>query len=125
MTVVIYGDEQCKVLSEIMGGQHIYYLGYDGFTIYGQEKPIALIDKQEITNDIGEKVRWFIKASETDWDNAQAIFIGKKPKDENAFRIVNTRGISILVSDHEKVSSAGFRVNSIEEVEHLLKKINN
>jgi trehalose 6-phosphate phosphatase/alpha,alpha-trehalase len=50
------------------------------------------------------------------------IYIGDDVTDEFAFRMLRTRGASILVSEKEKVSAADFRLNNPGEVRELFEK---
>jgi beta-phosphoglucomutase family hydrolase len=120
--IVVYDHKPCMQISEITGAKNIHYLGSDGFTIYGEGSPVALFPDQEIAKDPGETVRWFIKTGDLDWNEAQVIYIGAGIEAESAFRKVNTRGVSILISEKEVVSSANYRISSARDLEKILKK---
>ncbi len=81
----------------------------------------------EILPDIdwgkGRAIRWIMEALKISWTEASVVYIGDDITDEDAFRIIRTRGIGILVSDISKESTADFRVSSTDEVKKLLKKI--
>ena len=73
--------------------------------------------------DKGRAVRWIMQALGIDWFDASVVYIGDDTTDEDAFRMVRTRGIGILVSDRPKESAADFQLSSTEEVKILFEKI--
>lgn len=77
----------------------------------------------EIDWDKGKALMWIMKALKISWRNHNVIYIGDDTTDENAFRILRTRGAGILVSSTSKASFADFFVNSIDEVKKLFETV--
>lgn len=73
--------------------------------------------------DKGKAVRWIMQTLGISWSDASVVYIGDDTTDEDAFRIVRTRGIGILVSDKPEESAADFQLSSTEEVKKLFKEI--
>ncbi len=66
---------------------------------------------------------WVMKALNISWDTHNVIYIGDDTTDENAFRILKTRGIGILVAAKPAASFADFSVSSTDEVKKLFDTI--
>ena len=64
-----------------------------------------------------------MQALKLSFDEATVVYIGDDTTDEDAFRTVRTRGVTILVAKDLKESSADFIVKSPEEVKKLFEKI--
>ncbi|MBN1760857.1 MAG: trehalose-phosphatase [Chitinispirillaceae bacterium] len=81
----------------------------------------------EILPDIdwhkGKAVRWIMKALKKKWHDTAVLYIGDDTTDEDAFRVVRTRGTGIRVTDTLAPSAADFMVASPEEVFRLFTKI--
>ena len=73
--------------------------------------------------DKGKAVRWVMNALGINWENFSIVYIGDDTTDEDAFRVVSTRGTSILVSEKSKVSAADFVLSSPKQVEELFERI--
>jgi alpha,alpha-trehalase len=73
--------------------------------------------------DKGRAVRWIIQAIGISWSDASVVYIGDDTTDEDAFRMVRTRGTAILVCDQPRESAADFQLSSTEEVKELFKQI--
>ncbi|MFH1093491.1 MAG: trehalose-phosphatase [Candidatus Omnitrophota bacterium] len=71
----------------------------------------------------GKAVCWIMKALELSWEDHAVFYIGDDTTDEDAFRAVNSRGVGILVSDQESISSAQFRLASPDEVGKLFRQL--
>ena len=69
----------------------------------------------------GKAVLWILNALRLDWSNSKIFYLGDDTTDEDAFRILRTRGISILIAEKAKISAADFRLSSPEEVKCWLK----
>jgi trehalose-phosphatase len=81
----------------------------------------------EILPDInwnkGNAVNWMMRALKKKWNDTSVLYIGDDTTDEDAFRVVRTRGTGVLVADTSVPSAAAFRIPSPDEVYNLLKKI--
>lgn len=81
----------------------------------------------EILPDInwnkGNAVNWIMQAMKKSWNNTSVLYIGDDTTDEDAFRVVRTRGTGILVSDTSVPSAAEFRLSCPDEVYDFLSKI--
>jgi len=71
----------------------------------------------------GKAVRWVMNALGINWENFSIVYIGDDTTDEDAFRIISTRGTSILVSEKSKVSTADFVLSSPKEVKELFERV--
>ncbi|NQT00019.1 MAG: trehalose-phosphatase [Candidatus Omnitrophica bacterium] len=77
----------------------------------------------DIDWDKGKAVRWIMQALKLSWSQSRVIYIGDDTTDEDAFRIVRTRGIPILVADQPRASAADFQLFSTDEVRKLFEKV--
>ena len=73
--------------------------------------------------DKGKAVQWIMGALRISFSSASVVYIGDDTTDEDAFRIVRTRGRGILVSSHPKESTADFRLSNPQEVKKLFEEI--
>ena len=71
----------------------------------------------------GKAIRWVMETLKISWDDASVVYIGDDVTDEDAFRVVRTRGTGILVSDSKMESSADFQLSSPDEVRQLFEKL--
>ncbi len=71
----------------------------------------------------GKAVRWIMKALDLSWKDHTVFYFGDDTTDEDAFRAVNSQGVGILVSDQEKISAAGFRLSTPDEVARLFNQL--
>ncbi|MBD3263895.1 MAG: trehalose-phosphatase [Candidatus Omnitrophica bacterium] len=71
----------------------------------------------------GKAIRWIMKALNLSWDKNSIVYIGDDTTDEDAFRVLRSRGMPILVSEEIKTSSADFYLSSPEEVRLLFEKV--
>jgi len=69
--------------------------------------------------DKGKAIRWIMYTLGFSFDETNVVYIGDDTTDEDAFRIIRTRGVGILVSDSSRRSAADFRVSSPLEVKKL------
>jgi trehalose-phosphatase len=64
----------------------------------------------------GKAIIWIMNTLGLSWDEHRVFYLGDDTTDEDAFRVLRTRGIGILVSEKTRKSSADFRLSSPEEV---------
>jgi trehalose 6-phosphate phosphatase len=69
----------------------------------------------------GKAVLWILNALGFDWFKYKIFYLGDDTTDEDAFRILRTRGTSILIAEKAKKSAADFRLSSPGEVKCWLK----
>jgi len=94
---------------------------YDSLRLIAGKKVFELLPDMEW--DKGKAVQWLVKAMGLDWGNENIIYLGDDITDENAFRMVRTRGAGILVAEKRIISTADFRLSSPVEVKELFKKL--
>ena len=70
----------------------------------------------------GKAVKWVMNALGINWEDFSVVYIGDDTTDEDAFRVVSTRGMSILVSDKLKASAADFVLSSPKDVRELFER---
>jgi len=63
----------------------------------------------------GKAVLWIMNALRLDWSNHKVFYLGDDTTDEDAFRVLRTRGTGILISEKPRKSSADFRLSSPKE----------
>ena len=73
--------------------------------------------------DKGRAVMWIMQALGISWPDVSVVYIGDDATDEDAFRVVRTRGTGILVSDKPKESTADFQLSSTDEVRALFERV--
>jgi len=71
----------------------------------------------------GKAILWIMRALGFSWFNSSIVYIGDDTTDEDAFRILRTRGTGILVSKEPKISAADFWVSSPDEVGKIFREI--
>ncbi len=70
--------------------------------------------------DKGKAVRWLMQVLGINEEEWIVIYIGDDTTDEDAFRLLRTRGVSVLVSSIPKISSADYYLKSVDEVKVFL-----
>ena len=73
----------------------------------------------------GKAVLWILNTMGLDWSRRKVFYLGDDTTDEDAFRILRTRGTSILIAEKAEKSAADFRLSSPEEVKCWLKQFLN
>ena len=68
----------------------------------------------------GRTIAWIMDVLGISWVDHRVFYLGDDTTDEDAFRVLRTRGIGILVSEKTRKSSADFRLSSPEEVKKLI-----
>lgn len=69
----------------------------------------------------GKAALWILNTLGLDWSEHKIFYLGDDTTDEDAFRILRTRGTSILIAEKAEKSAADFRLSSPEEVKCWLK----
>ncbi|MBE3092877.1 MAG: trehalose-phosphatase [Chloroflexi bacterium] len=69
----------------------------------------------------GKAVLWILNTLGLDWSEHKIFYLGDDTTDEDAFRILRTRGTSILIAEKAEKSAADFRLSSPKEVKCWLK----
>jgi len=77
----------------------------------------------DIPWDKGQAIRWIMGALKLSWEESCVIYIGDDVTDENAFRVLRTRGTGILVAGGSRPSSAHFQVAAPDDVRSLFEKV--
>jgi trehalose-phosphatase len=73
----------------------------------------------------GKAIVWIINVLDLSWNKYRMFYLGDDKTDEDAFRIVRTRGTGILISEKARMSAADFRLHSPNDVEKWLKSFLN
>ena len=99
-------------------------------TILKKHKELRLLSGKKVFEimpnidwDKGKAIRFIIDALGISWNKASVVFIGDDTTDEDAFRIIRTRGSGVLVSDIPRRSAADFSLKSVDEVKKIFEKI--
>jgi trehalose-phosphatase len=71
----------------------------------------------------GKAVLWLLETLSLKGRNALPIYIGDDRTDEDAFRALEKRGVTILVSEHPQATAANYCLNNPEEVERFLRAL--
>jgi len=64
----------------------------------------------------GKAIIWIMNILKLSWVEYRVFYLGDDTTDEDAFRVLRTRGTGILISEKPRKSSADFRLSSPEEV---------
>jgi trehalose-phosphatase len=68
----------------------------------------------------GRAVSWIMDALQLDAHKVLPLYIGDDLTDEDAFRYLRDKGVSILVGDHGATTDANYRLEDIHQVKQLL-----
>jgi alpha,alpha-trehalase len=72
--------------------------------------------------DKGRALRWIMQTLKAKWSRNSLVYIGDDTTDEDAFRILRTRGTGVLVCAKPRPSAADFYLPSVAAVKRLLEK---
>jgi len=72
--------------------------------------------------DKGKALLWLLQTLELDGDDVLPIYIGDDVTDEDAFRVLQDRGIGILVTEEPCKTAASYTLRNTEEVKDFLDK---
>lgn len=70
--------------------------------------------------DKGEAVEWLLANTRIGAGNPLPLYIGDDTTDEDAFAALDDRGISIVVRGEERVSTADYALNDVEDVRRFI-----
>jgi trehalose 6-phosphate phosphatase len=72
----------------------------------------------------GKAVRWILDRLNL-WDNPEVlpVYIGDDVTDEDAFKTLHNKGLSILVGSHDQLTAARYKLSDVDEVSALLNKL--
>lgn len=71
----------------------------------------------------GKALFWLLAEMGLDKENVVPFYIGDDVTDEDAFRVLEKRGIGIVVMDQDRPTAARYRLNNPKEVERFLEKL--
>lgn len=98
--------------------------------IIQENKPLRVMEGKKVFEILpsidwnkGKAVKWVMNALGINWEDFSVVYIGDDTTDEDAFRMVSTRGTSILISDERIPSTADFVLSSPKEVRELFERV--
>lgn len=71
----------------------------------------------------GKALLWLLKAFHLDIADVLPLYIGDDVTDEDAFHVLEDKGIGIVVGENHRISAARYRLNNPEEVRLFLQKL--
>ena len=74
----------------------------------------------DIDWDKGRAVLWLLRELELDQYGVVPIYIGDDVTDENAFNALSEKGITLIVGNESRLTSAKYRLESVNEVRYFL-----
>ncbi len=87
----------------------------------GGKKIVEL--KPDIDWDKGKALLWLLKELDLDKPDMLPIYIGDDFTDEDAFRVLQSRGLGILVGEHGEDTAAFYTLDSVQEVQQFLNEV--
>jgi len=75
--------------------------------------------RPQIDWDKGKALLWLLKKMELDNPNVLPLYIGDDTTDEDAFRVLFSRGLGIVVGEDSRLTSARFRLKDPNEVKNF------
>lgn len=73
----------------------------------------------------GKAVLWIMDVLGLNFSENMVFYLGDDTTDEDAFRILRTRGTGIFIADKDKISAADYRLSSPSEVKYWLEQFLN
>ncbi|MFH1645323.1 MAG: trehalose-phosphatase [Candidatus Omnitrophota bacterium] len=114
-------DKDVQILKNIFKDVVNPYV-LDGVLKLGEGKKVLEI-RPDLDWDKGKCCFYILKQLNLCSNKVLIIYIGDDLTDEDAFRVLQSRGITIFVKGEKKSSSAEYYVNSVEEVVVFLENI--
>ena len=96
-------------------------VGHDGLRLMHGKKVFEILPAFDW--DKGKAVRFVVKALGFNWDEVVVVYIGDDTTDEDAYRMIRTRGVPIHVSTEDNPSVANFKVKTPDDVRCLFEKL--
>ncbi len=91
---------------------------YGNLRITGGKMILEL--RPDIEWDKGKALVWLLEELELDVPDTIPLYIGDDLTDEDAFRAIRDRGISVLVGDHGEDTMADYRLENVDETRQFL-----
>jgi alpha,alpha-trehalase len=76
--------------------------------------------KPDISWDKGQAVLWLLSKLELDQYGVVPIYIGDDVTDEDAFKVFSKKGITLIVGNESRATSAKYQLESVDEVRAFL-----
>lgn len=73
--------------------------------------------------DKGKAVLWLLRTLGLEGANVRPIYVGDDSTDEDAFRVLEQRGVGIIVTEHPRQSAARYMLKNSSEVELFLRSL--
>jgi len=71
----------------------------------------------------GKALLWLLEAFHLDIPDVLPIYIGDDTTDEDAFHVLEDKGLGIVVGENNRISAARYRLNNPEEVSRFLQEL--
>jgi trehalose 6-phosphate phosphatase len=71
----------------------------------------------------GHAVQWLLRELGLDRPDVVPVFVGDDITDEDAFAVLQERGITVLVGEHSELTAAVYHLEGVPEVQEFLNKL--